>query len=176
MKKLSFVFILTVIFSFTFSACNEDLPSSEMVLGDIALYLIDSYETVENSTQIIESSVVTKKIPLISYNDFISYDLNEYTFEISDGAENAVKDLNLPTDGTAFAMKSDDEIVYTGYFWPSYSSGICNWIIIDPYISASNKLKVHLGYPWEMDEFDIPDKRNDSRIIQTFRRDNKLIE
>jgi len=74
-------------------------------------------------------------------------------------------------------MKVDNEIVYTGYFWPSLSSISCNWIVIDPVSTEiNNEMKVELGYPSPAYGTDIPDKRNSNQIIDVFRRDNKLVE
>ena len=44
------------------------------------------------------------------------------------------------------------------------------------YDSELNELKVQLGYPVGFNGIQIIDKRNDDRIIESFRRDNKLIE
>jgi hypothetical protein len=41
-------------------------------------------------------------------------------------------------------------------------------------VSAVNKMQVRLGYPGLLPGQVIPDKRNDPRIIQVFKQDNKL--
>ena len=43
-------------------------------------------------------------------------------------------------------------------------------------LSLQNELKVELGYPGQIQGTIIPDKRNDSQILDIFKRDNKLIE
>jgi len=66
-------------------------------------------------------------------------------------------------------------LIYTGYFWPSYSSVSCDWVIIDPLsVYSGNKIHVILSYPGQNAGVNIPDKRNDSRIIQIFQKDHKL--
>jgi hypothetical protein len=75
----------------------------------------------------------------------------------------------------AFAVTANDSIVYTGYFWASFSSTPCDWVVIDPLaVSSSEILPVRLGYPGLLPEYQIPDKRNAPRIIQIFKDGNKL--
>lgn len=158
----------------TGSGCEKkDYDSS--YYSRFGLYLVDRYSTIDNSYQIDESSVVTKKTPLILYSDFLSYDSAEYTFEVSERAIQAIKSLEHSVHGLAFAIKADNQLIYTGYFWPGYSSASCNWMIIDPMmVTIRNKIQVHAGYPGLIQGQVIPDKRNDPRIIQIFKQDNKL--
>ena len=127
MKKYIVFFELIAVFSLTFIACNknEDLKT---ISGNVELYLLQSYETVENTSQIDESSVITKENPLISYSDFISYDSKNYIFKISDNAKQSIQDIEFPVYGVAFAIKANNNLVYTGYFWTGYSSASCNWV------------------------------------------------
>ncbi|MCK5823367.1 MAG: hypothetical protein KAG95_05145 [Bacteroidales bacterium] len=177
MKKYFIYFELIAIFSLTFIACdkNEDL---ETVSGNVELYLLQSFETVENTDQINETSVITNENPLICYSDFISYDSKNYIFKISDAAIQTIQNIEFPVNGVAFAIKANNDLIYTGYFWPGYSSAGCNWVVIDPIVSLSlhNELRVKLGYPGQIQGTIIPDNRNDVRILEIFRRDNKLIE
>lgn len=143
--------------------------------SQVELYLIDSFSTVGHSTQIDEMTVVTGAVPLLCYSDFLSYDSGEYTFEITGSAQQKIEDLEHSTHGIAFAIKADNTLIYTGYFWPVYSSASCDWIVIDPCMSSvDNKLQVKLGYPGLNPAFPVPDRRNDERLLRIFRRDNKL--
>ncbi len=174
MKRYLHIIFLIGIINFIVIACDDD----EIVKGkNVELYLIESYETIDNTFQIDESTVITKKNPIVYYSDFISYDSNDYIFEISSESKDKIENLEHSVHGLAFALKVDNKLIYTGYFWPSYSSQSCNWVVIDPFrLSSSNELKIMLGYPGLLIGEEIPDKRNDNQILDVFRRDSKLIE
>ncbi len=151
---------------------NEDLPNSK---GKIEVYLLESFSKVGNSYQINESSVITQSSPLIYYSDILSYDSSEFTYQLSDRAKKAIEKLNLPLHGLAFAVMANGTLVYTGYFWPSYSSASCDWVVIDPIMTSFRKaMEVSLGYPGLLQGQIIPDKRNDARLINILKLDNKL--
>lgn len=178
MKNAIVYFILISFFPLLFEACDKNENENEGT-GDVELYLLESYDTLEQSCAIEASTAVIKSEPLIKYSDFKSYNSKEYVFKITDDAIGAVKALEYPVNGLAFAVYADDQVVYTGYFWPAYSSLICQWTVIDPLIlgwGAGNELHVELGYPGPMEGSEIPDHRNSEKILDIFRRDGKLIE
>jgi len=145
--------------------------------GEVELYLVDSFDTPEGSFEIKSSSVVIRETPLVAYDDFLTYNADEYLFLITDEAKEAIQSLQHSVHGLAFAVTSDREIIYTGYFWPSYSSLGCDWVVIDPLmLFGDNELRVRLGYPGLLEGTDVPDHRNDRRILNQFRRDGKLID
>ena len=176
MKTYYFLTIIFVGISLILPGCDKE--ESDRIIGqEVELYLIESYETIDNSCQINENSVITKSTPLIYYTDFLSYDSNNCIFEILTESKNKIQNLEYSVQGLAFAIKVDNVLIYTGYFWPSFSSLSCNWVTIDPlFISSSNELEVKLGYPDVIVGEEFPDRRNDIRILDIFRRDNKLIE
>jgi len=172
MKKILSYFVGLFILIFTGCEKNESNPSSN---GKVELYLVETYSKIEYSSQINESSVVTKDSPLIYYQDFLSYDTSKYTFELSTNAIESIKKLEHSVNGLAFAIKANDTLIYTGYFWPSYSSASCDCIVIDPFMtSVGNKIQVNLGYPGLVQGQIIEDKRNDKRITRIFKQDKKL--
>ena len=143
----------------------------------LQLHLLESFDTIGTEFEINEISIVVRKNPLLNYSDFISYNPDEFTFEISDDSRRAIENLQHSVNGLAFAILADKELIYTGYFWPGYSSRSCNWLVTDPMtLKLSNKMEVKLGYPGQIDGVLIPDRRNDIRILNIFRRDNMLIE
>ncbi|MBE9468883.1 MAG: hypothetical protein IMY72_11285 [Bacteroidetes bacterium] len=172
MKKQIILFALISVFSLVFIACDKD-EDSNLISGNVDLYLLKSFETVENTAQIDSSTVITNENPLIRYSDFVSYDSENYIFKISENMEQSIKNMEFPVSGVAFAIKANNNLIYTGYFWPGYSSASCNWVVIDPII-LFNELRVRLG--GQIQGTNIPDNRNDERILNIFRRDNKLIE
>lgn len=114
---------------------------------------------------------------MLPYSDFLTYDPNTFSFNISDAAKETIKKLEHSVHGIAFAIKANNVLIYTGYFWPGYSSASCDWVVIDPMrLNLDNILDVRLGYPGLIEGQVIPDKRNDHRILEIFNSDNKLIK
>lgn len=169
-------FFGAILFSISvFSACDRE--NSEDVTGVVELFMLESFETVDASCRIDNSTAKLEHQPLIRYADFLSYDPEGHIFTLSEDAAETVENMEHSVHGVAFGVTADDELVYTGYFWPGYSSATCNWITIDPLsLYQGNELRVQLGYPGMMEGWEIPDTRNDPRIIAIFRRDEKLIE
>ena len=147
------------------------------VSGEVELFLLESFATLDQTCAIDQSAAVLKNEPLISYSEFSSYNSEKYVFTISDKAALAVENLEHSVFGLPFAVVADHEIAYTGYFWPAYSSLGCQWIVIDPLMwQGKNELHVVLGYPGPLEGSEISDERNNQLIIDIFNRDGKLID
>jgi len=170
MKRILLLALCTSICGFFLTGCNKDPLLSS---NGVEIYLLKSFQTLDNSQKINEKSVVLESKPLVNYSDIIFYNTNQYFFKISDRAVDAINNVNHSVKGVAFALTAGGRIVYTGYFWPMFSSASCNWITIDPFMaSVTKELRVKLGYPgdWE----GVEDRRNDERLISILKRDNKL--
>ena len=178
MKRIQLLIILGIYISlFTTSCSKEENMRCFAYAEGVDIYLLESYETTENACQINEETAIIKSKAFISYSDLLSYNSKEYTFAISQDAKKKLMDIQFPVSGIAFAVVVDNEIIYTGYFWPGYSSQICIWTTIDPlHLYSGNELRVTQAYPGQFANNTIPDKRNDGRILDVFRRDGKLIE
>jgi len=168
--------VLFVLILFSLAGCNKDLvqvgPDAK-----VEFFLLENYEVLEGySCAINESQLALAPAPLIKYQDIIWYDRSDYTFKFSASAANLLHDENQNTlHGQAFAVVADGKMVYTGYFWAAYSSLSCEWLTIDPLnYGDKNEFKARLAYPGPSFASGIPDRRNDERIIQIFKRDNKL--
>jgi len=174
MKKIAINFLTFLLFSLALiSCCGDDVSTGEKV----ELYLLEYFETVEQTCQIDESTIVINKNPLLYYSDFISYNSKEYTFKLSERGRSAIGLEDFPVTGLPFAIVVNNEIIYTGYFWPGYSSASCQWIVTDPIsLYSIDEMRIQLGYPGQIDGISIPDHRNDPRLLYVFRRDGKLIE
>lgn len=172
-RKLQLLLLSTILGFLTIS-CDEDAVTP----GDkVEIYLLSSFETIDNSCQIDEASIMIKSQPLLQYSDLLSYNSNDYIFSLSNNAKETIAALDFPTNGVPFVVTVDREIIYTAYFWPAYSSASCQWIVADPFsIDFNDGLKIQLGYPGHMDGIEIPDKRNDPRILAVFRKDGNLVE
>lgn len=172
MKTLNFVTIFFLGLVLILTGCEKDETNND-VGKDVELYLIESFKTKDTQYQIDENTVVTKAIPLLYYSDFISYDSQQYIFEISDESIKRINKLEQTISGIPFALKVNDEIIYTGYFWYTYSSQLCDGIIIWPeFIDVNGGIIVEYSNLIS----DVPDNRNANEILDVFRQDNKLIE
>jgi hypothetical protein len=167
-----------IIVSLTFFGCKKSIVTIETNNAnggkDIEIYLLKSFST-ESHGQIVESTAMLSDTPLITYSDILSYNRSEYSFKLSPKAVSAINNIQHSVSGIAFAVTADKEIIYTGYFWPSYSSATCEWVVTDPVtVSGTNKMQIMLGYPGSIEWSTIPDKRNDSRILVILQKDKKL--
>lgn len=174
MKK-NIVPVLFLFVSILITGCDkENTPSNT----EVEFYLLTSFKTKNGTCKIIDSSVIMNNSALIKYDEIISYNMRNYSFEVSDRIADWLNDFeNSRIHGRAFALTIDKEIIYTGYFWAGFSSAGCDWIVIDPLnYSGKNKLTVRLGYPGLVVGDTIPDKRNNKRLLDVLRMDNKLVK
>ncbi len=177
MKQNVLFIVCLLALSLIFNSCKKS-EVAHSTGGKVELFLLESYKTVGSaySFQIDEKTVVTNAQPLLNYSDFLSYDSKKYTFVVTENARNAITGLKHSVWGVAFAIKANDVLIYTGYFWPSYSSMGCSWLVVDPIrLSMGNEMILNLGYPGLLVGQVIPDKRNDERILSILASDNKLI-
>lgn len=146
--------------------------------GKVELYLLESFETTgDHYFQIDETSAATEASAFLEYADLLTYNPDEYLFTISEDAINKIESMDHSVYGIPFGVLVNNELIYTGYFWPSYSSLSCDWIVIDPLtLRNDNKLKVNLGYASSIQKTEIPDRRNDPRILSVFRVGRRLVK
>jgi len=154
----------------------EEYQSVRQKGNGIEFYLIKDFQKVGTSAKIINSTVELSDSVIIYYNEINSYNPDTYTFTITESCADQLNDFkNNHIHGTPFAVTVDKEIIYTGYFWCSFSSSSVDWVTIDPLnYSGKNQLRVSLGYPGLFQGDYIPDNRNDSRILDFLRTDGKL--
>lgn len=169
-KMIYTAFLLFIAILFI-GSCEKDTKSEEEIKGNVYFYLLKSYETRKNSTEIILSTAEIADKPLIDYKDIISYNSDLSVYNISKKARELILSLITEVSGPAFAVTIDKKIVYAGYFWPVTSSMSCDWTNIDPlFIDFWDGLKVMPG-----DNRDKQNPANDSSLIEIFKRDKKLI-
>jgi hypothetical protein len=174
MKRYLIIFLVPAIL-FVLISCSRDTYFKNPGT-DVEIYLVKSFETEDGTDQIITSSVVIEDEPLVTYDQILEYNVMEYTFKVSqDAIESINEEGGLRCHFKTFAITVDREVIYAGYFWPSYSSSIKMWFVIDPlFLSSEQKLRVQKAYPSNSFAGNYPDLRNDPRIIAVFSRDNKL--
>jgi hypothetical protein len=171
---MKIISLLLLLLFFTFTGCRKDqekLPSNSRV----EFYLLKSFARNPGSAAIIEGSSIMSDTALIQYKDILWYNPREYTFKVSAKTAHWLNDQYALTHGKPFALAIDRKIIYTGYFWASFSSSGCDWVVIDPLnISGENELKVRLGYPGILPGMSIPDNRNNTQLLETLSLDGKL--
>lgn len=152
-------------------SCNKSEAANAE--GEVALFLLSEYDVNnESELEIIFESAVTEDKSFISYSDLLNYNSSKFEFTITKEAQESIANMKHSVRGIAFGVKANGNLIYTGYFRPSFSSFANRALVIDP-VSTSlvneNKMKIQsfLG---------IEDKRNDPSIINIFSRDNKLTE
>jgi hypothetical protein len=143
---------------------------------DVEIYVLESCETVGETSEIVSSSAIIGNEPLIRYDQILYYNSKTFIFKVDDSAISSLnQDGGLKFHFKAFAITVDKKIIYTGYFWPGYSSSIVKWFVIDPLgISNENELQVEMAYPTNNFAGNYADLRNDKRIIDVLKRDGKL--
>jgi hypothetical protein len=168
-----------VLLSVIFLACLNSSCEKKNSFPDGALniYLLSDQDSREALWEIDETKITLEEKPLINYKDIMSYDPGAHVFKITSSARDRIKSLANSLHTCTFAMVADKEIIYTGYFWASFSSAICPWLTIDPiFAQYAGELKVQLGYPGVMEGISIPDRRNDERLLGILRHDGKLLD
>jgi hypothetical protein len=168
--------LLMAAFLAFFTACEKE-TDFQNAGKDVELYIIKSYKVKIGTSEIVDSTVVLENQPLISYNQILSYTPKECKFELAKSAIDTInQEGGLKYHFKAFAVTVDKVIIYTGYFWPGYASTIKRWFTIDPILNLENTFKVQLAYPTDKFAGNYADMRNDSRIINVFKRDGKIRE
>jgi len=144
--------------------------------GKVDIYLLKTWHKAQDSERIVEEKTIELyDEPLIGYDEIILYDQENFSFKLMESARQKIINMENFGHRLAFAVTANDSIVYTGYFWASFSSSLCDWVVIDPLsVHFSEIMPVTLGYPGLLPEFNIPDKRNDPSIIQIFKDGKKL--
>jgi hypothetical protein len=166
--------ILIITASLGLVSCkNNDSNNSK-----IEIYLLKSYQKINASSQISTESIVLNDTALIKDSEIYSYNKTNYTFKISENKAKWLNDFQQnKTHGKAFAVTIDKTVIYTGYFWASFSSTSVDWVVIDPLnLSGKNELTVEIGYPGLLPGMSIPDLRNDNRIIDLMSKTNRLLK
>ena len=159
--------LLLALFLGSCSKYNTDIE------GDVEIYILDTYQTEYIGSAILNEGIELSSNPIISYDELLKYNSKTHQFSVPPSTVDKLEDKF----GSAFAVTIDKEVIYTGYFWAAYSSATVNWVTIDILEGVrDNKLEVSLGYPWMISEWNIPDNRNNRRLLSVFARDGKLID
>jgi len=113
--------------------------------------------------------------PLLTMEDIISYSITTHEIELTAAGYEKIRGLSVPVDGIPFAVCVNGQPIYTGAFWPGYSSLSFDGIVIDPIFATIEHpvIQIQLGYPGP-DFFKGEDPRSDPRILMVLERVGKL--
>lgn len=171
--KIIFIILFTASAIICFSCSQTTGVSDTNQDGRLSIYLVYSFEKGPYDEPIIKAISISDSL-ILKDADIVWYDSALHRLKITDSKAREFYTGHWPVDGRAFVLVVDSSIIYTGYFWPSYSSLSCNWICIDP-LNINGELKISLGYPSDRPDFDKNrDARNDPRIIRFFEKEGKL--
>jgi hypothetical protein len=165
MKALSFVILAFVIIT----SCKKDKINPS---DGVAFFLVKD-SVIAASPNI---STLSLGVPLIRYNDIVSYDSTTHILELTFPADSIFNKKNK-IDGKAFILTVDNVRTYFGYIWSNKHSTIYQmktFICLTNAEQDPNLFHVYLskGYPDKLRT--VNDMRNDSKIIDRFKQDNKL--
>ena len=165
--RRSLLFILTVT-TICLSCKKNNIKAGE----NVEIYLLLTYQTVTAKCQIDPSVSILQDTPTIKNQDVLEYSKTDYQFKLTDLAIQKVKTFN---DKTPFAVTVDKQVIYYGFFKPSFSGSSCDHsITMDLDWTWGNKISLKLGYPGQLQGVTIDDKRNDPKLIATLRQQGKL--
>lgn len=163
----SLLFILTI--ASIFPSCNKDNVNAGET---VEIYLLKSYEIMAAKCQIDPSLSVLQDVAIIKNQDILAYSQTEYTFTLTD---TAIQKMKVLRDKMPFAVTVDKQVIYYGFFKPSFSSSSCNEsITMDLAWTSDNEIYLRLGYPGLLQGVSIEDKRNAPKLIAALEKQGKL--
>jgi hypothetical protein len=143
----------------------------------VALYLITSPANLGNDPAALDRAAVSlSESPFINYNEIESYTTSTYTFQVKDAAAEKLKGLSLtiPLAGKPFALVVDGTPAYYGYFWNPISSFSSIYPIITLDRTSDSKTLLVSLMKFGPSGPVVTDPRNDSRLLNRLKQDNKL--
>lgn len=170
MKKLHIISIL--LFSLFFSFCSDNNITGNNGEAGLNFYLLkDSTITANEVFNVGLNDLILAEKPFLNYKDLHYYTWSEHTFEINSNKANEIQiicERYISVRGIPFVVMVDDERIYLGAFWASYSSLAPTF----PYMEATTFLFqtpniLEIKKSWESDSLDL---RNDDRIFNTLRK------
>jgi hypothetical protein len=165
MRPLYLIFIMTM---FILSCKKDHLKAGRTV----EIYLLKNYKVMAGKCQVDPTLTVLQDTAIIKNQDILQYSKTEYQFKLTD---NAIKEVKALKDMTPFAVTVDKQVIYYGFYKPSFSSSSCDHsITMDIALASDNKISIKLGYPGQLDGVTIDDQRNNPNLIATLKNQSKL--
>ena len=165
MRSLLFILVLT-------SCCLSCKKDKIKAGGTVEIYLLKTIQIVPGKCQIEASASILQDTATIKNHDILGYSQTNYEFKLTDTAIQKVRSLR---DFTPFAVTVDKQVIYYGFFKPSFSSSTChNSITMDVDWTTGNNISLRLGYPGPLQGGTIDDQRNNPKLIATLKNQGKL--
>lgn len=165
MRSLLFILVLTA----CCLSCKKDKIKAG---GTVEIYLLKTYQTVAGKCQIDTSVSILQDTATIKNQDILEYSKTNYEFKLT---ATAIQKVRTFRDFTPFAVTVDKQVIYYGFFKPSFSSSSCdNSITMDVDWTTGNKIFLRLGYPVPLQSVTIDDQRNNPKLIATLKNQGKL--
>jgi hypothetical protein len=162
------IFCVLTMAALCLSCQKEDTKPGDAV----EIYLLKSYRIVSGKCQIDASTAVLHDAAIIKNEELLEYSQTNYEFTLTGAAIQRVKTF---PDSFPFAVTVDKQVIYYGFFKPSYSSSSCdNSITMDVDRATGTKISLKLGYPGPLPGTGIDDRRNDPILIATLKNQGKL--
>lgn len=168
---------------FLLTALTLSCQPGEPGPGGVALHLITSPANLgANATALDSVPITLASDAFIRYDQIERYSANTYTFRLKAGVADQLRKLSkeVPLSGKPFAVVVDRTVVYYGLFWNPYSSfnAVYPRITLDADSLSRSTSSIDLPV-----DFRTPfpggvarqDLRNDARLLNRLRRDNKLM-
>lgn len=162
------IFFFLTMATFCFSCKKDNVKGGDTV----EIYLLKSFQHVTGKCQVDPFLSVLQDTAIIKNQDILEYSPTNYQFMLTDLAIQKVKTFQ---DFTAFAVTVDKQVIYYGFFKPSFSSSSCfHSITMDVNWTSGNKIILNLGYPGQLQGVTIEDQRNNAKLVATLRNQGKL--
>ena len=115
--------------------------------------------------------------PIITINDIITYDAQEYELRLTASAVERLFQLDVPTRGKLFIVCVDKQPIYLGAFWVPWSSqsfeGVTIWKPLT-FDESHDVIKLELGYP-SSEVYTGEDPRSNRVVMESLKQAGKLI-
>jgi hypothetical protein len=114
---------------------------------------------------------------MVKYDEIVGYDSTQYVFVLKEMACNRIAEKVKPDSHVTLFIALDNNLIYKASCIPLYYSMLYTDIVTFK-VEMPNKVFIQLGYPPGIPKrfFTGIDKRNDQRLIERLKEDNKLIE
>ena len=162
-------FLLIFLFVSVSLGCSKDSTS----LGEpVEIYLLKDFQLLTNKCQVDPSASSLQFTPTVANGEILEYSSSDYQFKLKATALERIKTLS---DRTPFAVTVNKEVIYFGFFKPSFSSSSCDHsITMDLSWGQANRILMRLGYPGVPTGVTIEDERNNPRLLAALQNQGKL--
>lgn len=142
--------------------------------GEFAIYLTAADLAVAEIDRIDLDQVELESSPILSSADIVSYLKDTHEMTLTEEAAQRIEHVETTTLGRPFVVCVGRERIYSGAFWPMWSSASYDGIVIEVPLMNKQTIQLRRGYP-SAQHFRGPDPRSDPRVLRTLRQSGKTI-